>query len=456
MEQRGSFGSAPGRIGVGLLSVLEGSGQAVLALRRFRLESRRPRAMIRFVLEALDRGGSGETGPVATGRGAVCRIPRCERQARCVRWCFALLQVWGCLGQASRSAAQGVESGIGLNWVRLPGAQACITAAELAQRVERRLERKIFVVDAAAAMSVDGAVQPSAAGFTVRLGLSDRSGRTLGERVLESGEPDCRTLDEAVVLVIAVTLFPQQLLAAGGGMNLEPGTERLLQELFQDEPAELDGSELEPAASVDSGSALAAHDGSASEMLRGASVMAPVHLARERQLLAVSASGIVTAGYLPGLAPGVELVFTLSPPGFWPLRLAAAYLLEQARSAPTLISGATSFGLSQASLAACPWQTGDALHGQLCAGVALGLLRTASTGYARGGVEQSDTMFDAQAQLDVQWRLLPHLLLQLGAGLALPFIQRRYAYQGLDAQAQQLFRTAQLTGRLGLGLAVGF
>jgi hypothetical protein len=336
-----------------------------------------------------------------------------------------------------------------------------MTASELAERVEQRLERPVFVLDGSSLLSVDGSVQPSTSGFTVRLALSDRSGRVLGERVIESVDPDCRKLDEAVVLVIAVTLFPRRLLAAGSGMALDTGTERLLEELFQNEPAELDATELQPPRAAEPDAVPAASEVPEVMALAADSVGSIPDAARQpgqrsRQLFRVSASGVVTAGYLPTLAPGIEVAVTLAPEGFWPVRLAAAYFPEQERRATALSSGTTSFALSQASLTACPWQTGAELRLQLCTGLAFGLLRAVSTGYARGSFHQSDPMVDGYAQLDLHWRVLHHGLLQLGAGLTLPLIQHSYAYQGLDAQPLQLFRTAQLTGRIGLGLGVGF
>jgi hypothetical protein len=357
------------------------------------------------------------------------------------------------LGHAAQSLAQERGHGVALNWVRLPGAEACIPAAELAQRVEQRLERSIFVVDAAATVSVDGSVQRSEQGFVVRLALSDRTGRVLGERMLDSAGEDCRALDEAVVLIVAVTLVPQRLLAAGSGIKFEPATERLLQELFHNEPTELDVQELEPAWGDESYAAAADVTPSA---LPGRAPAPRRWSERQHRLLAVTGGAVLTAGYLPGLAPGLELVFTLSPAGLWPLRLSAVHLVDRTVAASMLDAGVTHFGLSQASLAACPWQTGSQLQVQLCTGLGLALLRTASTGYAQGGVDRSDLMFDAQSQLDLNWRILTHVVLRLGAGVALPFIQRRYAYQGLDGQAQPLFRTTQLTGRLGLGLGVTF
>ncbi len=368
--------------------------------------------------------------------------------------CAALL-VCSLLVSARPCAARDVPHGVALNWVRLEGAEACLPAAELSARVERRLERSLFVVDEAAELSIDGAVQPSAAGFHVRLVLSDRAGRMLGERMLESGDVDCRKLDEAVVLVIAVMLFPQAALAADSGRALDTGSDRLLREVFRDEPDQLELSAADVAPAGADVSTLV--PSSASRDAPPTAVPADSHTqTARRELISASAAGIVAAGSLPAIATGIEIVVLVSPSGLWPLRLSAAYLPEQQTRASQLSSGATSFGFSQVAAALCPWQLGVQLHAQLCGGLALGLLRVTSVGYVRGSIHESDPTLDAQAQLDLQWHVLDHVLVQLGTGLALPMIQHSYAYQGLDAQSRPLFRTAQLSGRVGLGLGVGF
>jgi hypothetical protein len=365
-------------------------------------------------------------------------------------WSVALCSAWPC-------AAREREHGVALNWLRLPGAQACVPAAELSERVERRLERSVFAVDAAAAFSVDGSVQPSAAGFAVRLSLSDRAGRVLGERTLESADSDCRKLDDALVLVIALMLFPREPLGAAGGLALDADTERLLQEQFRDEPDPLDIAAPAPGTPHThvTEAATRANDTRPSAAQRPDVADTPPTAAR-RDVASLTAAGILSAGYLPAPAPGVEVALLISPVGVWPWRLSGLYLPAQERRARALVSGATRFSLGQVALAVCPWQAGIALQLRFCGGLAAGLLQVKSSGYAGGSTKRSDPMLNAQAEFDLHWHVSDYVLLQFGAVLALPLTQRGYAYQGLDAQSQLLFRTAQLSGRIGLGVGVAF
>jgi hypothetical protein len=168
-------------------------------------------------------------------------------------------------------------------------------------------------------------------------------------------------------------------------------------------------------------------------------------------------SGILALGQLPGLAPGIEFALTLVPTEFWAVRLTAAYLPEQTRRAGSLSSGATSFDSSQFAVGLCPWHTDEAgLRMQLCAGLGLRLLRVVARGYAEDSGRRLDPIPDGQAQFDLQLKFWGRVLLQLGAGLAVPFIQYSYAYQGLDGQPKPLFRVPQASARLGIGLGVGF
>jgi hypothetical protein len=378
----------------------------------------------------------------------VRRRARLHAGKRCCAW----LALCSAFGSASSAAARDPERGAALNWVRLPGAETCIAAGELAERVERRLERSLFVVDSLAVLSVDGAVQPAGPGFAARLALSDRAGHVLGERVIQSPQADCRTLDEAVVLVIALTLSPRHGLLPNAGIALDAATERMLHELFQDEPAELDSAELTTYS--------VAHEPRELEPPTTVRKELPVTsrsaAARGRLAIQASAAGVLALGQLPSPAPGIEVALTFIPSGFWPLRLAASYLSEQTQRAATLKSGEARFGLNQATLGACPWHTdGVRLRLQVCAGLALGLVHVAARGFATGSPPRSDVLFDGQAQFDLQLRAGGALLL-LGAALAVPFIQRSYTYQDLDGGQEQLFRTPQLSARLGAGLGVVF
>src|SRR5690349_20530 len=103
--------------------------------------------------------------------------------------------------------AQAAGLPVALHWTRAPGAEACIGPTELAQRIEARLGRAVFEPAGTAEFALEGHIQPSAnGGYEVLLALNDAKGQQLGVRELSSQVSDCRQLDDAVTLVIAVTL----------------------------------------------------------------------------------------------------------------------------------------------------------------------------------------------------------------------------------------------------------
>src|SRR5262245_9058418 len=62
-----------------------------------------------------------------------------------------------------------------LGWVRLAGAEQCIATQQLAQRVEQRVGRAVFVSASQADLAIEGRVEraPDADAFVVTLVVSD-------------------------------------------------------------------------------------------------------------------------------------------------------------------------------------------------------------------------------------------------------------------------------------------
>ena len=66
---------------------------------------------------------------------------------------------------AGRAGAEPApERGPALNFVREPGAEACIASVELAQLIEARLGKPVFVAAPNAVVVIEGSVRPLAEG----------------------------------------------------------------------------------------------------------------------------------------------------------------------------------------------------------------------------------------------------------------------------------------------------
>ncbi len=65
-----------------------------------------------------------------------------------------------------------------LSWIRLPGADACVSTQDLARDVEARLRRPVFVSPAQADVSVEGHIEPRAPGpgWKATIALRDAKG----------------------------------------------------------------------------------------------------------------------------------------------------------------------------------------------------------------------------------------------------------------------------------------
>jgi hypothetical protein len=120
-----------------------------------------------------------------------------------------------------------------LSWVRLPDAEDCIGAAELAALVEQRIGRPVLQAPSRAQTSIEGRVAADGEdGWLAVIDVADRRGALVGRRELRvRGEP-CSALDRPVSLIISVLIDPN---AAGPalieGDGLSPDARRLLAQL---------------------------------------------------------------------------------------------------------------------------------------------------------------------------------------------------------------------------------
>jgi hypothetical protein len=109
----------------------------------------------------------------------------------------------------ARAQANAGQHTYALNWVRGPGAEACISSSELAERVEQLLG-PVFRAPDGASRAIEGLIAkaPSGAGFHVQLQIVDRSGVTVGERAFSSDAPSCEAASAPVQLVVALMIDP--------------------------------------------------------------------------------------------------------------------------------------------------------------------------------------------------------------------------------------------------------
>lgn len=338
----------------------------------------------------------------------------------------------------------------GLNWVRLAGADDCLSAAQLADKVEVRVGRTMFVATTEAELFVDGSVRGTARDgtadrtFDVTLQVSRPGGEVLGERVLAIEGQSCSVIDDAVSLVIAVTLYPRSSLVAAG-IPLDPTTAASLQSLFGDEPTDPDPNTLpamvvapvpqpKPKPPVEPAERKGTHGMSGTQ-------------------LSLDGVGSGEVGQLPGVRFAVGGYFRIFPRDLIPVEAGASYYFtsrEEVRE-----GGSVRFELVTASLTGCPWTVlSEDLRG--CIGLEGGFLTASPSGLAVTTTRTTDPVLNILFAGIYRPQIVGPLHLRAALTVGVPILQHEFLYQARDGSSVTLFQTSQIQGRADIGLGLSF
>ena len=104
----------------------------------------------------------------------------------------------------TRGAAD--EPRVRLSWVRGDEAGGCMDQRGIEAGVIARLGRNPFVGDAT--LSVEGAVERTGKTWRADIRVRDEHGALAGRRALETEADDCRPLEDAVILAVALVIDP--------------------------------------------------------------------------------------------------------------------------------------------------------------------------------------------------------------------------------------------------------
>lgn len=330
--------------------------------------------------------------------------------------------------------------------MRLEGAESCISAAQLVERVEQRIDSVPFTSTAEAEVFVDGRVQPvDLNAWLVTLETSDRDGRVFGSRPLLFHGAECSVIDDVVTLFIAVRLYPGSGLDELLPFPSDDAWPRVLDE--DPDPEAKDFPPWQPPTDEPPAAELPPDPRRRAAVSRAERV-APWPTGDS--VLDVSAAGAL--GQLPGVSPGASVHITIATALDWPLELGFIALLERRQEAE-VISGAAAFSLLLGSAQACPLQPARWLS--LCAGAELGQLAVRPSGF--DGSPQvaafEQLAFDALASSVLRLRLLGSLSVHARLTLVAPIARPAYRYQTPD-QTRDLFRMSVVAGRAELGIGL--
>ncbi len=299
-----------------------------------------------------------------------------------------------------------------LSWVRMPGAEGCLSSGELARAVETRLSRRVFVSAAEADLAVEGRAERTDSGWRAVLQVSDAGGGVLGDRTLESGEEGCDALGRLVALTVALMIDP--LTAREDEEEEEPPPE-------------------DPVVIV-----------------RTERVEVPVERPGPRWRVEIDTALVGALGLLPTPALGGVATVILEPPGFIPLVVEGAlFPFVRAEHASGVHAD---FLQVHAGLALCPLairESGLALHG--CVGADGGAV------FVLGGDaaldERERVIGQARASLRGHWDVIGPLTVRLGLHFLVPFRHEPFT---TGAGANAFYTPEPVAGMVDLGAGLHF
>lgn len=354
------------------------------------------------------------------------------------RWCslLGLLGVWSICGVVQTAAAR--EPYLpSLSWVRLAGAESCIAASSLAQRIEDKLGRSVFVPTSAAELTIEGFVGPGpSGGFSAHLSAVAMDGKVLGTRVLEIPSGECSELDPALVLVIAVTLYPDTALA---GMSiLSPEVQATLDQW-------LSGNESNVAPAAPAPAAVAV-PGTETQPPAAPPVPPSPPAPPTRFDLAL----IGAAGLLPLPAFGLEATLHVHPSRIWPLAFGLEAFLPSSLQ-PQVDERRLTLTVVRAVALTCPAQS---RYLDACFGADGGVFHADADNYVIND-KVFRPMFSLRGQVNARY-WFGNLGLRAGLVFGLPLTQPKVQYQAVTSRHIDAFQVSFVTLALHLGMGLRF
>jgi len=308
--------------------------------------------------------------------------------------------------------ATGQASTSSLSWVRMPGAEACASSAALARAVEERLARRVFVSAADADLAVEGRAERTPDGWRAVLSVTQADGTVLGERTLESADPECDALGRLVALTVALMIDP---LTAPEPVTEDPPETQVIVRTERVEVPVL--------------------------------VPAPATPPPPRWRVEFDAAVLGAIGLLPTAALGGLTTVIVEPPGFIPIALEGA-LLPFSRAESAL--GHADFLQVHAGLQLCPLairEGGLALHG--CLGADAGAVIVIGGDVVLD--ERERLIGQAHAVVRGHWDVIGPLTLRLAVHFLVPFRHEPFTLSG-----NAFYAPEPVAGMLDLGAGVHF
>jgi hypothetical protein len=307
-----------------------------------------------------------------------------------------------------------------LSWIRLPGAEMCISTGELGRKVEQKLQRRgghdapVLVSAAAADLAIEGRVEPrEGSGFRAVVVVTSSGGAVLGDRTVESTADSCAQIEEPLALIVALLIDAEaaRVVAPAPTLSAPPPP-----------PPPAPALPAPPPAAA---------------------------LAAPRLRLEAQVAPSLSLGVVPGLGPGLGVHAVFGIDGGFAGRLGAEFAWGSealAGSSEVLVR------LAGGSLAVCRMFGGAQIGLDLCAGVELGALSAQPRGLA-GSADQESLWAVPELLASAAWHPIAPLAIRLGLTLGAPVVRDRFTYQD-GSSVREAFVPSVVIGRVSLGIGV--
>jgi hypothetical protein len=317
-----------------------------------------------------------------------------------------------------------------LAWVRGPGAESCIGPVALSEALARTLGREALAAPARASLAIEGHVErvDSDGSWRATLAVVTQAGEVQGLRELRSAALDCRALDGALALVLALLIEPGAVI---GPAHVSPREPALVPVTSLPAPPAPPPAPHAPATIAPSLPAPAP----------------PWRIDAEAGLMG-------GAGLLPGgAAAGVALDAYFTPPG-WPA-IAVGGAFWPSRAGGTALGGAN-FSLGWGSLSLCPIDLEADGNGlRLCFGGTLGAIVAETTGLAPAA-RKIQLVYSPDVALRYRRQFVGPVTVGAGASLSIPTARPSFYYLDTLGMHHDIFQQGSIGGTVDLTLGIRF
>jgi hypothetical protein len=329
--------------------------------------------------------------------------------SRAIRWAAVAFVASLVVLRSARADEVGREVTAHFAWRAPPG---CVNDRTLVESVEKLLKRRVFVAADQADVQIEGAAEPRAeGGWSAKIEMRARDGRSLGVRSIVSDGSDCRRVEGplAVVLALLVDFERREIELEIPAPPAEPTPLPPPAESKAISPSEREHAAPAPPADV----------------VRGA-----------------TAFGAAAAwGMVPGLAFGLVARGELETVERWAVALELG-VWPGHRHADAGRGG--EFSAWTGSVLACPdLVSAGRFRGRACGGITAGSI--SGTGMGLVEVESPNRLyFDAGARAGVTLRVFGPFALAAELGAAVPLARPRFFYERADGSEVTVYRVAAI------------